>query len=1593
LYIYRHIMVVIKFEYGDEKRRCRVSDAATWAQVESKLCTLLNIDTATMNGIKPVMCFLDEDKDWVIITSDDEWQDALCVAKKMTESSPAAAGAGADEPKIIMSVTITSDNSNQDSPVDIPDVSTLPVESQQVLRSIHERVKFGLLGRRPLHGWNESNESLETLPPVIGTSDTTTMSSSDSSDSDIKSHSTSDDEEWCLVDENELAVRDAVKPPVPDELRAKYNSSSVTFWVNGTQYTATDVPPRMKLVDYLRGEIGLTGTRIACGEGGCGVCTVVLTRVDSQGQTQHYTVNSCMHPVLELDGVHVTTTEGIGSERKGFHPVQKALASHDGLQCGFCSPGWVMQMYGLLQNNSAPSMQTIEDNFDGNLCRCTGYRAIFAGMHTFGPTAAQPRVALEFEDDEVERPVKRVPRTAAVAGVDPYTQVVGAHVCKKGTCCDIEDVLAAPKSDAKHTPGHIAPIPSGSAADHSQHAHNGASTCGPPFELPIQAMKEYAEQPRRILVEDASRLWFTPTSITDLHQLLSTYSTSVIRLTVGNTSIGVAKYYVPSKYDTPTVFINTAFLKDLNSVIETGSNVQFGASISIADLITNMDGMLDRGAGFFSALVNHMRHVANHQVRNVASWAGNFMMHKHHPNFPSDLVTIFTAVGATVAVADQAGITNMSIPDFMAAQLTPTQFLFSLTVPFPSPTQVFNTFKVAARHQNAHALINAGFLFNLSTENPPVVTAATAVFGGLGPGLLVASKVASALVGQPVTAATLAAVLPVVQQECTPATPPTNPTWVLTPTAYRQSLCTTLFYKFFLSVLNLQAPTPVPPSLESAFKPYKRPISSGTEVYCEDAKEAPVSMPIPKLTGTLSASGEAKYIDDIPMPSTGLYATYVLSTIASGTITSIDATKALAMPGVVAFISAKDIKDIGGNNNCGAFPGDEPIFVESKVTWHGQPIGMIVAETVEQSQFGADAVVVSYSVSSTPPIVTIKQAIEAKSYLLPNQYMSHIPSISKGDLNTGYAAANKVLFGEMYVGCQDHFYMETMTTLAIPTEQDSLHLYTSTQGPNPTRAVVCTALNMPQNKVQVTTRRVGGGFGGKLSRDHPLACAISVCAIKLNRPVRCQMSRNHDLSNIGHRHPTLGEYKVGVKSDGSVVAFNMAFTNNGGATYDETFGDMDMCQMWADNVYNVANWRTTGQCARTNLPPNTSMRAPGAVQSIYMVEQTMERIAYELGMNPDDVRAKNFYKVGDVTPYMQPLKYVTLPQVWSQVQTQAGYPARVAAVAAFNKANRWRKRGIRLLPTKYAMGDGGYTMSVLLGILADGTVTVSTSGTEVGQGLNTKLAQSVAYGLGVDLSTIIVDDNSTFTTPNMGITGGSGTSESVVAAALDACTQLNAIIDPIKKANPTFTWTQLVDTALGNHANLQAIGYRSYGAEAGGYPFTYFVYAAAITEVELDVLTGQIEIIRSDIVYDCGIPLNSAIDVGQIEGAFVQGIGMYFYEDVVFSPDGNTVNNGTWDYKPPCSQDIPIEFNVTLLNNTPNPATHNVLGSKATGEPPYSLAGSAYFAAIDCVQAARKDAGLTGYVQLNVPATTDQLQLACGIDISQLNLSPAAGAQ
>jgi xanthine dehydrogenase/oxidase len=516
-------------------------------------------------------------------------------------------------------------------------------------------------------------------------------------------------------------------------------------------------------------------------------------------------------------------------------------------------------------------------------------------------------------------------------------------------------------------------------------------------------------------------------------------------------------------------------------------------------------------------------------------------------------------------------------------------------------------------------------------------------------------------------------------------------------------------------------------------------------------------------------------------------------------------------------------------------------------------------------------------------------------------------------------------------------------------------------------------------------RRVGGGFGGKETRAVPVACAAAVAAFRTKRPVRLVLDRDVDMPIHGTRHPFFARYRAGFTREGRLVSYDVELFSNGGHSPDLSVPVLHRALFHVDNTYLVPNLRCRGTVCKTNRPSNTAFRGFGGPQGLIVIETALDRMAAMLHKDPATLRELNMYNEGDQTHYLKPLVNCTARRVWTELMQTSEYTRRKAEAAVFNRSSRFKKRGLAVVPVKFGLSFTHAPLNqagALVHVYTDGSVLVSHGACEIGQGVSTKMAQIAATALRIPVDLVRVGDTSTDKVPNTSATAASVQADLNGMAVLDACTQIRTRLD---KFTATLTsppeWKELVHMAYEARVDLSAHGF--FAAEYGynwktneGKVFAYYTYGAACSEVEVDVLTGEHVVLRSDVVMDLGQSMNPAIDVGQVEGAFVQGIGWCTTEQiVVFSGSGSQFTKGPGTYKVPGPGDVPFDFRVRLLSDSHNPfAVHS---SKGVGEPPFYLGTSVFFAIKDAVASARADVGIQGFFQLSLPATVERIRMAC----------------
>ncbi|TKY57050.1 Abscisic-aldehyde oxidase [Spatholobus suberectus] len=783
-------------------------------------------------------------------------------------------------------------------------------------------------------------------------------------------------------------------------------------------------------------------------------------------------------------------------------------------------------------------------------------------------------------------------------------------------------------------------------------------------------------------------------------------------------------------------------------------------------------------------------------------------------------------------------------------------------------------------------------------------------------------------------------------------------------------------------------------------------LSYGKQVLEAGTEYQPIGEPIVKSGAALQASGEAVFVDDIPSPKNCLYGTYIYSAKPLARVKSIKLSPELQLDGVRDVISSKDIPNGGQNIGSKSKFGQEPLFAEEITRCVGDRLAFVVADTQKLADMAANSAIVDYSLENLePPILTVEDAVKRSSFFQLPPFLS--PS-QVGDVSKGMAKADhKILSAELKLGSQYYFYMETQTALAVPDEDNSIVVYTSSQSPEYVHSNVARCLGIPENNVRVITRRVGGGFGGKALRAVGCATSCALAAHKLRHPVRMYLNRKTDMIMAGGRHPMKITYSVGFKNDGKITALELEILVNAGIYVDVSV-IIPRNMIGALKKYDWGALSFDIKLCRTNHPSRAAMRAPGDVQGSYVAEAIIENVAATLSMDVDSVRSINLHTYTSLKAFYEgscgkPHEY-TMPLIWSKLNVSANYELRVEMVNEFNRISTWKKRGISRVPVMYEVNLRPTPGKV--SIFSDGSVVVEVGGIELGQGLWTKVKQMVAFALsavqcdGTDglLDKVRVVQSDTVSMIQGGSTAGSTTSESSCEAVRLSCEILVERLKPLKekllKEMGSVKWETLILQAYAQAVNLSASSFYVPSINSS----RYINYGAAVSEVEIDLLTGETRCLQTDIIYDCGQSLNPAVDLGQIEGSFIQGLGFFMLEEYETNLDGLVLVDGTWNYKIPTLDTIPQKFNVQILNSEHH--QQRVLSSKASGEPPLLLAVSVHCA----TRAAAKEAnrqllswsnldGPDSTFQLEVPATMPVVKELCGLDIVQTYLKWKMGSK
>lgn len=1175
-----------------------------------------------------------------------------------------------------------------------------------------------------------------------------------------------------------------------------------------------------------------------------------------------------------------------------------------------------MSLYAVVRNSYDPKTKKfhlsareieMEGHLDGNLCRCTGYKPILQAAKTFVTEDLKGQLAEEDESttangDQIDQDIVDLTREGCAG--PPKVSCGRPGGCCRDTPSDSSsnksqsDASSPPteptsSSDDEHIPAILdvtkdpQPDPTVTGAEYakplkskenSAAAESKAITSAPEAPAvnskgrPRIEFKDYIPDtelifppalwkyvPQALCFGNERKIWFRPTKLKQLVELKDAYPSA--KLVGGASEVQVEVRFKNSDFAVSVYVSDIAELKRTKlpseAELETARELVVAANTPLTELeqiCKQIYAKLGKRAMVLEALRKQLRYFAGRQIRNVASLAGNIAT----ASPISDANPVLLAAGAILEAINLAdGTVDLPMSKFFIAyrttSLPPDAALYRIRIPLPpqGTREVLKAYKQAKRKDDDIAIVTAAFRVRLTLEG--LVEDISIVYGGMAPMTKESPNTQSALLGKPwFHSETLdAALTGLLKDYDLPYGVPGGMA------DYRKTLTLSLFFRFWhesaaeFGLGNVD---------DQVINEIHRGISSGVRDDYNPYEQRVVGKQIAHLSALKQCTGEAEYIDDMPRLDRELFGGLVMSAHAHARILSVDWEPALTMSGVSGYIDRNSIPaDV---NIWGSIKKDEPFFAEDKVLFHGQVIGMVYAESALEAQAAARAVKVEYEILT--PILTIDEAVAADSFYAHGKFLRKGLAIG-GKMRDAFAQCHKVFEGISRLGGQEHFYLETNAALSIPSPEDgAIEVWSSTQNTMETQEFVSAVLGVPSNRVNARVKRMGGGFGGKESRSVPFAVYTAIAARKEKRPVRIMLNRDEDMLLSGQRHPFQARWKVGVSKDGKLIALEADVYNNGGFSQDMSGAVMDRCLTHFDNSYECPNVFLRGHVCRTNTHSNTAYRGFGAPQGMYFSETVMYNVAEGLGVDVDDLRWKNLYKPGEHTPFFQKIdEDWHVPMLLHQLNKSAKYDERKAAVTEFNSKNRWRKRGICLVPSKFGLSfatalhlnqAGAY-----IKIYADGSVLLHHGGTEMGQGLYTKMCQIAAQELGTPIDAIYTQDSQTYQIANASPTAASSGSDLNGMAVKNACDQINERLKPYReRLGENASLKDIAHAAYIDRINLAAngfwkmpkVGYKwgDTDLETVKPMYYYWTQGACCSEVEVDLLTGDHTVLRTDIM-------------------------------------------------------------------------------------------------------------------------------------------------
>ena len=1053
-----------------------------------------------------------------------------------------------------------------------------------------------------------------------------------------------------------------------------------------------------------------------------------------------------------------------------------------------------------------------------------------------------------------------------------------------------------------------------------------------------------------------------PVSLADLFAALRNPEA---RLIAGATEIGVD---VTKKAKAFPFLVSTDGVEELTRIVKTDSAWRIGASATLTAIEETL-------ADEYPSLAKMLKVFAARQIRNRATLGGNLATASPIGDGPPLLMSL----DADLVLASAVGRRTVAVADFFTGYrktlLLPgeiiAEILLARNAVAAGLTRRSDFFKVSKRRELDISIVAAAF--SIDFDKAGVVRRARLAYGGVAATPVRARNAEVALVGRTMaeSAGDMARIL---AGEFTPIDD------ARAGAAFRRGLIVSLWEKFVSGDTSLAQDAPLD-------------FEKGTEPPPSDPSRA-----LRHESSVGHVTGRAMYVDDTAMRRTMLDVWPVCAPHARARILRRDSTAAKAMPGIMAVLMAEDIP---GHNQVGT-GHDEPLFADKEILYHSQAVALVVGYSIRECRAAAAAVVVDYE--PLPPLIGIREAIAQRNY----HTKPH--TLARGDAAAGVAKAPHKLEGEFEFGGQEHFYLESQAAWAEAGEDGSVFVSSSTQHPSEIQTVVADVLGVTRNRVVVQSPRMGGGFGGKETQGNGFAAMVALAATTLRQPVRLQLDRDVDMMMTGKRHPFYSKFSVGYDSQGMLLAAEVDLCSDGGWSLDLSQPVLDRALFHLDNSYYIPAVRFTGLIAKTNVASNTAYRGFGGPQGMLVMEEIVDRVARRLGLAPEVVRERNLYRGSgetNTTHFLQEIGDNRLREVWAQVLKQAKFTERRKAVDAWNRTHPRVKRGLAVTPLKFGIA---FTLThynqagSLVLLYMDGTAQVSHGGTEMGQGLHTKIMGVAMRELGLPASRIRMMQTGTDKVPNTSATAASSGADLNGAAVRNACIILRERLIPVaaemlsKKAGVAVApdkvefkegrvfaqgveaEVDMADVCFRAHekrVSLSTTGfYVTPGihwdwSTASGRPFQYFACGSAVAEVEVDGYNGMHRVVRIDAVHDVGDSLNTGVDLGQIEGGIVQGVGWLTREELLWDKQARLMTHSASTYQIPAISDAPIEMHVTLMPMAAQDGT--IHGSKASGEPPFMLAFSVREALRDAVGAFGTAAG---EVPLASPATCEAIYAA-----------------